>query len=300
MSREETKKMNETQIFKVSPVDKQLRTEVSIITNNSNDMYPMPTSAASAQNHYHDPNVILSETSKLSHSPTRVHVIHKPTVSDTSRVYNPYPVKNEYDRYVKSGGFLFEPIHHAETNGTHSETAISKAELRRQSTSLITKPNIKNANIAFSSESISPYTRRDSFRQGQQLTYKNPVDNDQLLNISRGYVNTHLKKETEFQNFNQLKTFNEHDRNLDQLQQQQQHESSLETNNKQQPHPLNYKNTPPAKIKLSESELSNKILIKKPDQTNLNLINSINNELRKFQQTGYQPGYQSGHDTSNN
>ena len=284
LSREETKKMNETQIFKVSPVEKQTRTDVSIITNSSNDMYSMPL----AHSHL-DPNVILSETSKLSHSPTRLHVIHKPTVSDTSRVYNPYPVKNEYDRFVKSGGLLFEPIQRIQSNGTHSETAMSKAELRRQSTSLITKPNIKNANIAFSSESISPYTRRDSFKQGQQLSYKNPVDNDQLLNISRGYVNNHLKKETEFQNFNQLKTFNEHDRNLEEHFQQQQ----------QQPNYSNI-NTPPAKIKLNESELSNKILIKKTDQTNLNLINSISNELRKFQQTGYQPGYQTGHDTSSN
>ena len=155
------------------------------------------------QQHYLDPNVILSEASKLSHSPSRVQVMHKPTVSDTSRVYNPYPVKNEYDRYMKSGGMLFEqpPSSSHYQGGAHTDTGMTKAELRRQSTSLITKPNINNANIAFSSESISPYTRRDSFSQGQKVQYKNAVDNDQLLNISRGYVNAHLKKETEFQNF---------------------------------------------------------------------------------------------------
>ena len=43
------------------------------------------------------------------HKPVKVHVAHKPTKDETSRVYNPYLIQNEYEQYTKNG-FLFEPL----------------------------------------------------------------------------------------------------------------------------------------------------------------------------------------------
>lgn len=253
LTREEVQKMNEIQLNKMSPVDKQIRNEISIITTSNNDvLYSSPS------NKQQEHNVILSENVKL-HSPTRVHVLHKPTVSDTSRVYNPYPIKNEYDKYTKNG-FLFESLNQ---QGQQNEIVLTKSEQRRLSTQLMTKPNINNANVAFSSESISPYTRKDN-----KIIYKNAVDNDHLLNLSRGYVNTQFKKETEFQNFNNLK---------------QQRETSLLEHNpdystsvpQQQQQQLSNN-----KLYEDEYDIANK-LKRKPEQ-NMRLINSINNELKKF------------------
>lgn len=265
LTREELKKLGDTQIYKISPVEKQIRSDVSLINGSSNEiMYAAPLNNSKLD------NIIQSEAIKHTHSPTRVHVMHKPTVTDTSRVYNPYPIKNEYDKYVKNG-FIFEPFQHSNAQLNNSEVTLTKAEARRLSTSLITKPNINNANIAFSSESISPYARKDS--------YRNQVDADQLANFSRGYVNTQFKKETEFQNLNILKT--------------QQIESSLENQqqieyqqNQQEQQQQQIETTLNSKLYEDEYDIANKIK-RKPENSNTKLINSINNELKKFQ-TGYQ------------
>jgi hypothetical protein len=271
MTRDELKKMNDSQIFKISPVQRPQ----SSLRNESNrkqlDLYSSPS--YNAQN-----NAISSENNK-HHSPIRVQIAHKPTVADTSRVYNPYPIKNEYDKFTKNG-FVFEPIlnnNNKNNNNSYTEPiGLSKSEARRLSTSLITKPNIKNANIAFSSESISPYTRKEN-----KNAYKNTYDNEPPLVNPRGNVNnknnnnnTHqFKKETEFQNLNNLKTFNETKRISDQSE-----GNSIENN---QSNRINSS----SKAYEDEYDIANK-LAKKPDQ-NMRLLSSINNELKKFQ-TGYQ------------
>jgi hypothetical protein len=102
------------------------------------------------------------------HIPVKVHVSSKPTVEDITRVYNPYPLQNEYDKYVKDG-FLFEPL---------------KKDSKSSVSSVVTH---SAANVAFSSEAISPYARKDN----AAIHVKNPVDNDKLLAVARSGGNAY-------------------------------------------------------------------------------------------------------------
>lgn len=141
--------------------------------------------------------------------PVKVHVAHKPTVEDITRVYNPYPIqvnyylilliilildvkfkpnflKNEYEKFVKDG-FLFEPI------------KVNTKEAFKPST---------NVNVSFTSDIISPYTRKDRGGATSQppsatVMLKNPVDHDRLLDAARGNVNHAFVNDTEFRNYNQ-------------------------------------------------------------------------------------------------
>ena len=173
-------KLNKKPSFKTY----ETKTDVSIISNESyNDLYSIPTS-------HH--NLILSEESKSRikfHKPVKVHVSHKPTTTETSRVYNPYSLQNEYEQYNKNG-FIFEPI---SPDGDLAQYKAAKTKL--------SNPNLNHANAAFSSEAISPYIRKDK----NTVVYKNPVNNDKRLDFARGYTNASFDSSTEFQNLNNLK-----------------------------------------------------------------------------------------------
>jgi hypothetical protein len=123
----------------------------------------------SSKSSSHNNNKIAS--SSTPHIPVKVHVSSKPTVEDITRVYNPYPLQNEYDKYVKDG-FLFEPL--------KKETAKSSATSSQAT-------HLSAANVAFSSEAISPYARN---KDHAAIHVKNPVDSDKLLTVARGgYAN---------------------------------------------------------------------------------------------------------------
>lgn len=90
-------------------------------------------------------------------------------------------------------GFLFEPI--------NVNTKDHQA-----------KPSTTNANVSFTSDIISPYTRTMGLSNQQQppqatVMLKNPVDHDRLLDAARGAHVNHafVNHETEFRNYNQLK-----------------------------------------------------------------------------------------------
>ena len=162
--------------------DKKIETksQISILTNSSEILHNNP-------NGTDNPSVVVSEFSKpyQAHIPIKVHVTSKPTVEDTTRVYNPYPFQNEYDKYFKNG-FLFEPV---ESTGESKQVTV-------------------NANAKFTSDLISPYNRKDN-----SIYYKNYVSNDKLLDYAReskvgfGKMNLAFKdeSESEFKNLNNLK-----------------------------------------------------------------------------------------------
>jgi len=232
----------------------QTRSDVSIVSNESNfDFFSLPSS----QN-----NLILSEDSKNiinSHKPVKVHVAHKPTSEDVARVYNPYPLQDEYEQYSKNG-FLFENIQ--STNKTHIHKKI-------------------RADVVFTSESISPYTRKEA----HSLVYKNPVT-DKVADLARGYDSSM----TEFQNLNNLKNTSGYNpkpassklsfhTNSDGV-----GNSSVE----------NIVDVTAQRIVTSfyedEYDIANKMQKKKGANENSNLINSINSELKRMK-SGY-PSHQ--------
>ncbi|RNA31939.1 mucin-19-like isoform X3 [Brachionus plicatilis] len=130
----------------------ETKSQVSILTNSTDILH-------NNLNNFDNPSVIVSEFSKpyQPHVPVKVHVNNKPTVEDTTRVYNPYPFQNEYERYFKNG-FLFEPV---ESTGEHQQSTV-------------------NANAKFTSDLISPYNRKDN-----SIHFKNYASNDKLLDYAR-------------------------------------------------------------------------------------------------------------------
>lgn len=165
---------------KLSEKKIETKSQISILTNNSDILLNNPNGIDS-------PSLIVSEFSKpyQPHIPIKVHVTSKPTVEDTTRVYNPYPFQNEYDKYFKNG-FLFEPV---ESTGDSKQITV-------------------NANANFTSDLISPYNRKDN-----SIHFKNYVSNDRLLDYAReskvslGKMNLAFKddSESEFKNLNNLK-----------------------------------------------------------------------------------------------
>ena len=227
------------------------KSQVSVQTNNSDILLNNPKYT---DNNKH--SIITADNAKPYHPhvPIKVHVANKPTLEDTTRVYNPYPLQNEYEKYFKNG-FLFEPV-----NNNNNQPISSS---RVQSHSI-------NANVNFSSDLISPYTR-----QANSIYLKNPVQNDKLLDYARqskttfgGAVNhSYLKDdseiESEFQNLNQLK---------------QKNETRTEVKNEHD------------KYFDDELDLINKYRKKSENKLNDNaeLINSITQELKRLK-TGYKP-----------
>lgn len=170
-----------TDLNKFSERKPETKSQISILTNSSEILH-------NNLNSIENPTVIVSEFSKpsyQSHIPVKVHVTSKPTVEDTTRVYNPYPFQNEYEKYFKNG-FLFEPVE-----------STKEYEL---------KP--VNANVKFNSDLISPYNRKEN-----SIHLKNYVTNDKLLDYAReskvgfGKMNLSFKddSESEFKHLNNLK-----------------------------------------------------------------------------------------------
>jgi hypothetical protein len=271
----------------LNPNEKQTKSHVSIITNN--DIYSLP------------------QSEPKPHVPIRLNAIHKPTEEETSRSYNPYLIQNEYDKYVKNG-FILEPI-----KSSNPKNVIDTQNQIRKYPSFNTKtkygpPNNKinsnHVNVSFSSEVISPYSRKDNHSY-INTNLKNPVDNDPLLNYARG---GHVNKgfETEFQNFNNLNSF---------LENKSIHSSKLSHENIDDDDDILYKNLKSNKslvnavksnsrkkeeadlargddddndvIYQDEFDIINKMNRKINKNSNLDLINSINKELKRIK-TGYQ------------
>lgn len=235
----------------------QTRSDVSIISNESYDYYSTPSS--------HN-NLILSEDSKSImkshqqvHKPVKVHVAHRPNTDDTSRVYNPYPVLDEYEQYTKNG-FLFEPI-----------APVSKPPSKHQT----------KADVVFTSESISPYVRKDA----NSLVYKNPVKNDKLSDIARGYTNSSFvvdSSETEFQNYNNLKNTSGYISKKIVSQPSYNSTSDGGLGNSSVENIVDVPNQRVAKNRYEdEYDIANKIQRQTPYQ-NFELINSISSELKKM------------------
>ncbi|CAF0753312.1 unnamed protein product [Brachionus calyciflorus] len=226
----------------------ETKSQVSILTNNTEILLNNPE---------HDYNpIIIAENAKpyKPHVPIKVHVENKPTVADTTRVYNPYPLQNEYEKYFKNG-FLFEPINHQpSTSASHSPK----------------RSNI-NANVNFTSDLISPYSRREN-----TLFLKTPTQNDKLLdyarqsktsfgNVNHSFIKDDSEVESEFQNLNHLK--NKPSDKMDKKyngDEERYYEDELDLINKYR--------------KKSENKLN----------ANAELINSINQELKRLK-TGYKP-----------
>ena len=76
------------------------------------------------------------------HVPVRIHVSHKPTVEDISRVYNPYPIQNEYERFVKNG-FLFEPVVDAYNNNGSKNQPAPTTTISREITPAVVQSGLK-------------------------------------------------------------------------------------------------------------------------------------------------------------
>lgn len=217
----------------------------------------------------------MTKLSSQQHIPVKVHVANKPTVEDTTRVYNPYPLQNEYERYAKNG-FFFEPLNQVPTKSSHSldesRNVASKTRRNVASSSQINTAN-NQANVCFTSEVISPYTRKEN-----SIYLKKPVNNDKLLDYARAnggaMVNPAFKAdtiETEFQNFNHLKKKNEPNAM-----------SSVEVG-KEQPAPKSNDNN-----YQDEYDIINRIKKQTGNNPNLELINSIKEELKRLK-TGYKP-----------
>ncbi len=234
----------------------QTHSDVSIVTNESNyDFFSLPSS--------HN-NLIFSEDSKniiSSHRPVKVHVSHKPTSDDIERVYNPYPLQDEYEQYYKNG-FLFENIQ--PTPKSHGNKK-------------------KRADVVFTSDSISPYSRKDP----HCLVYKNPV-NDKVSELSRGYDSSM----TEFQNLNNLKNTSGYNlkstssKLSSKLTGEEVENSSVENIIKETDQRV------VNSLYEDEYYIANKIQKNKNDANeNSNLINSINSELKRMK-SGYRPNKQ--------
>lgn len=154
-----------------------------------------------------DENVIMPSNS--NYVPTRVLVNNKPTIEEITRVYNPYLAQKEYESYMRNG-FVFEPlkIKSSDEMKNSQQKNIDKVNSFKSVSQISPiNPNI-NANVAFTSDVISPYSRKET------NTY-NQAKNDRLLNIAaiNNYSHTNMayknEPETEFQNFNNLKTISD-------------------------------------------------------------------------------------------
>ena len=244
------------------------KNEVSIITNT--DLLEMSRNE--------DEDIIISEGSKHKashHIPVKVHVKNEPTQLDTSRVYNPYPVQEEYEKYVKNG-FVFEPL-------KPNDTSKPKDDMRRitsiglDNNRPVKNPNIGNANIAFSSEAISPYYKKDN-----KIVYKNPVDNDKLLNQSRGITNKALKRDslTEFQNLNNLKNFSDSRTKLD-TKEKSFDGDKPQRNNKTGIVAKGFEDEQPVNYRLYEDEYYLENMLNRKNMNN-DVIDSINKEIKKL------------------
>ena len=314
------KKPTTTELPPLAHSEKQTRSQVSILTTN-NDIYSTPqVGLADERGH---------------HVPLRVHVAHKPTQEDTSRCYNPYAIQNEYEKYVRNG-FVFEPLKSKSSQSMPESQIRQQQQQQQQQNSFKHKINpasasssrMNNANVSFTSEAISPYARKENaVLINTQL--KNPVENDKLLSYARGHLNKGF--ETEFQNFNNLKSFPDSQlQQQQQLQVQQQQEEfyrskfpdSSKTNDEENDddHVLynklkkSHNARKGAKTKEQNSgesatslvgddddndvvyqdeyDMINKMNRKTNANANIELINSINKELKRIK-TGYQA------DTSN-
>ena len=293
----------------------ETRSQVSIQSNS--DIYSSPQNLSGN-------NLIVSESSKNKHHlPVRVHVSHKPTSDDTNRVYNPYQLQNDYEKYVKNG-FVFEPLkskssqsmpENIKQSSFRSITKIGPSGSSSNNSNNLSHYN-SNVNVAFSSEVISPYSRKEN-----TVYVKNPVDNDQLLNYARGgagHVNPAFKSEleTEFQNFNNLKSYSDvkiesKNEQASQMFHRAKNSQSADGENEtlyrqlkksyQSRKVADSSHQQPNKSEDSsenlrdyedEYDIANKMNRRVNLHANHELINSINKELKRIK-TGYQP------DTSN-
>lgn len=162
-------------LLKLTPSFQQSTQSISIVSKENVDLLTPGVSQK---------NLILSEDSKsvlkAQHIPVKIHVDHQPSNDDTQRIYNPYFIKNEYERYTKNG-FIFEP------KVPHEKVY-----------------NLKQADAIFSTESISPYNRNIS----NTLSYKS---HNLKKKESTGSINEYnnlsyvVDSSTEFQNLNNLK-----------------------------------------------------------------------------------------------
>ena len=238
-----------------------------------------------------------------SHIPLKTHVSHKPTVEDTSRVYNPYPIKNEYEKYSKNG-FIFEPlkpqleISIPTTISKENSFKISSQNTKQNPSKLI------NANVNFSSELLSPYKRNDImnekiFESQAFYTEAKIIDDDQEYNKQIDF-------ETEFKNYNNSKlNFQYKDINFDIYKNQTTENSPHNKNfrifrnikdnhNKidqiKNFHTTRQVNADHDKHFIDEYDIANKLSTNKSLNQNLELINSINEELKKIK-TGYLTDY---------
>lgn len=243
----------------------QSRSDISIISNDSFDFYSVPVS----QN-----NLILSEDSKSylnskkkAHKPVKVHVEHKPNRDETSRVYNPYQMQNEYEQYSKNG-FLFEPI-----NTSNNQ-------------SILNNSNVNKADAVFNSQAISPYIRRDT----HSIDYKKPVNNDKVSDIARGYANSSYKYDssTEFQNLNNLKNTSGYRINKSEQVSRVSYLSNNEGVDNTSLEQIREVHSQRAAEQMYEDEydIANKFKKNKDANQSIELINSINTELQRMKQ-GY-------------
>ena len=313
-----------------SNIDRQVKDDLLIVTNN--DIYSQVPQHAPAT-----ANQVISERSKnyqhQSHKtstpyvPVKVHVTHKPTNDEVARIYNPYSVQNEYEKYVKNG-FLFEPLHVNNSSNLlamaeqssppvylgsrpNSNASISIGN-KHQQHSPSTNPHLhSNANISFTSETISPYSRKSN-----TIQYKNAVSNDQLLNYARGYSNQtnhqddngsselrsygngngpakHVKTTLSTSTVTKTNKKNANGEAAEVV------ESSYQTNVyetlsskssiKKSASKMNREDDDDDVAYQDEYEIVNKINKRNNNTgTNLELINSINQELKRLK-TGYQP-----------
>jgi hypothetical protein len=244
------------------------------------------------------------------HNSLKAHVLQKPTVEDTSRVYNPYPIKNEYEKYAKNG-FLFEPL--KPQLEISIPTTISKknsfklSSQNKNQIDVINKHNnIINANVNFSSEVLSPYKRNDMDMMNvesnkEQLLEGRTFYHDQESKMMLSRIqNQQNDFKTEFQNYNNLKLnsiIKDTDLEIykyEMNENSQQNKKFSEKNSKYNQSKKNFDKTiahePNEKQFFDEYDIANKLESKKNLNHNLELINSINEELKKIK-TGYLPDY---------
>jgi hypothetical protein len=151
--------------------------------------------------------------------------------------------------------------------------------------------------VSFGSDLISPYTRKDK-ENPSTILLKNAVDNDRLLEIARGNVNHGFVNDTEFKNFNQLKSISSieapNNTNAQAIKSSKKSKKNRvnmvkQQDDQQQPH-QHSRDSNNDKTYEDEYDVANKAI--KKSNPNLELIDSINKELKRVT-TGYKP------DTSN-
>ena len=282
--------------------EKQLRDELIILTNTTSEIY------STVPPHQQHPcqtvpeSYILSEQTRLQaqknrqpYVPVKVHVSHRPTNDDVGRIYNPYSIQSEYEKYVKYG-FIFEPLnvsHNASSTTTgqqHDQQSppvfISSQNANNMSiattaksprTTTTKQATTTNPNIAFSSEAISPYARPNA----SQLQYRNPVGNDKLLDHAKGYTSVEaasLRKA----NYDDDEEIYEEDGSGEYLEPKVASTAAAYNNSSSR----RGSKVSSQEQYQDEYDLANKMV--KRSNPNLELVNSINKELKRIK-TGYQP-----------